>query len=146
MSNYRVPSYKCVLVRERSHLLDTKITGTDAAITLAIKELGNSPCEQFVTFVLDTKNKVIGQMTITVGTLDSSLVHPREVFRPAILLNGASIIVAHNHPSGELTPSPEDRSVCDRLKKAGEILGIQVLDSIIVNHERGISMRATGDF
>ena len=104
MSNYRVPAYKCVLVRERTVLLDTKITGTDAAVALAIKELGDSPCEQFVVFVLDTKNKVIGQMTITVGTLDASLVHPREVFRPAILLNAAAIIIAHNHPSGDLTP------------------------------------------
>jgi DNA repair protein RadC len=146
MSNYRVPAYKCVLVRERTVLLDTKITGSDAAVALAVKELGDSPCEQFVVFVLDTKNKVIGQMTITVGTLDASLVHPREVFRPAILLNAAAIIVAHNHPSGDLTPSIQDRSVCDRLKKAGEVLGIQVLDSIIVNHERGISMLETGDF
>jgi DNA repair protein RadC len=146
MSNYRVPAYKCVLVRERSVLLDTKITGSEAAIALSVKELGDSPCEQLIVFVLDTKHKVIGQVTVTVGTLDASLVHPREVFRPAIVLNGAAIIVAHNHPSGDLTPSIQDRAVCDRLKKAGEIIGIQVLDSIIVNHEHGISMQETRDF
>jgi DNA repair protein RadC len=146
MANYRVPAYKCVLVRERSTLLDAQINGTPAAIALAVKELADAPNEQFIAFVLDTKLKVIGQHTVTTGTLDASLVHPREVFRAAIILNGSSIIVAHNHPSGDLEPSSADRAVVRRLQQAGEVLGIQLLDSIIVNDQTGISMRETGDF
>lgn len=140
MTNYRVPAYKCVLIRERSVLVDKAISTTAAAIELAKQELGDSPSEQFIAFVLDTKLRVIGQVTITVGTLDASLVHPREAFRPAIILNGSAIIFAHNHPSGDLTPSRQDRDVFERLKRAGELLGIQVLDSIIVSDTQGLSM------
>jgi DNA repair protein RadC len=140
MSQYRVPAYKCVLVRERSILLDKAITQPAAAIELAIRELGNMPNEQLIVFSLDTKLRVIGQHTVTTGTLDASLVHPREVFRSAIILNASAIIIAHNHPSGDLTPSRQDREVFDRLKRAGEIIGIQVMDSVIVSEADGLSM------
>ena len=143
MSNYRVPAYKCVLVRERSILLDKQINSVAAAIELAQRELGNSPNEQLIVFSLDSKFRMIGQHTVTVGTLGASLVHPREVFRSAIILNAAAIIIAHNHPSGDLTPSRQDRDNYDRLKRAGEIVGIQVLDSVIVSDSQGLSMAET---
>lgn len=144
MAQYRVPAYKCVLVRERSILLDKQITSSAASIELAKRELGDSPNEQLVAFALDVKCRVIGQHTIAVGTLDAALVHPREVFRAAIILNASSLIIAHNHPSGDLTPSRQDCDVYERLKRAGELLGIQVLDSVIVSDTDGMSMAQSG--
>ena len=88
--------------------------------------------EHFVTLMLDAKNRVIGLHTVSIGTLSAALVSPREVFKAAILANAASIILAHNHPSGDTTPSPEDIKVTDTLKQAGQILGIDVLDHVIV--------------
>ena len=88
--------------------------------------------EVFVVATLNTKNVVTAIQIVTMGTLDASLVHPREVFRLAIHNNASSILVAHNHPSGNPTPSREDIAVTDRLKEAGKIIGIDVLDHIVV--------------
>ena len=88
--------------------------------------------EVMVMLVLDAKNKVVGAFEVSRGSLNSSIVHPREVFKRALLLNGASIIVAHNHPSGDTTPSREDVNVTKRLVEGGNILGINVLDHIII--------------
>lgn len=87
--------------------------------------------EQFVVACLDTKHRVQCIVRITVGTLDASLVHPREVFKPAIIEGSASILLSHNHPSGNPTPSREDIQVTDRLTEAGRLIGISVLDHII---------------
>ena len=87
--------------------------------------------EQFVVACLDTKHRVQCIVRITVGTLDASLVHPREVFKPAIIEGSASILLSHNHPSGNPTPSKEDILVTDRLTEAGKLIGISVLDHII---------------
>lgn len=87
--------------------------------------------EQFVVACLDTKNRVQCIVRITVGTLDASLVHPREVFKPAIIEGSASILLSHNHPSGNPSPSREDIQVTDRLTEAGRLIGISVLDHII---------------
>jgi DNA repair protein RadC len=82
--------------------------------------------------MLDTKNRLIGINTVSVGILDSRIVHPREVFKPAILSNAAGIIVGHNHPSGDPSPSVEDTRITKRLHEVGEILGIDLLDHVIV--------------
>ncbi|QDV85369.1 hypothetical protein TBK1r_43490 [Stieleria magnilauensis] len=87
--------------------------------------------EQFVVACLDTKHRVQCVVRVTVGTLDASLVHPREVFKPAIIEGSSAVILSHNHPSGNTTPSREDISVTDRLTEAGKLLGITVLDHII---------------
>lgn len=87
--------------------------------------------EQFVVACLDTKHRVQCIVRITVGTLDASLVHPREVFKPAIIEGSASILLSHNHPSGNPTPSREDIQVTDRLTEAGKLIGISVLYHII---------------
>jgi DNA repair protein RadC len=79
------------------------------------------------------------------GTLDASLVHPREVYKAAILANAANIIVAHNHPSGDPTPSPQDYAVTERLVRAGEILGIPLLDSLVIGRGVYYSMRDHGE-
>ena len=83
-----------------------------------------------LVLMLDTKQHVIGINTVSIGSLDSSLAHPREVFKPAIIANPASIILAHNHPSGDPMPSHKDRRVTERLVQAGKILGIEVLDRV----------------
>lgn len=88
--------------------------------------------EHFVAFYLDTQGKVIERQIVSIGTLDASLVHPREVFEPAVALHAASIIVAHNHPSGNLEPSAEDIEITKRLVHAGKILDISIVDHVIV--------------
>lgn len=86
------------------------------------------------TFVihLDVKNKVLARELVSIGTVDACLLHPREVFKGAIFNGASSIILVHNHPSGDLTPSEEDEIITDRLKEAGEVLGIRLLDSVII--------------
>ena len=96
--------------------------------------------EEFLVAILDTKLQVRRVVRITRGTLDASLVHPREVFRPAIADCASSILLIHNHPSGDATPSRQDREVTERLKKAGELLGINVIDHIIVAGNTAISL------
>jgi len=96
--------------------------------------------EEFHIVTLDTKNQVIATHQITVGTLDASLVHPREVFRPAIKDAAATVILVHNHPSGDPTPSKEDTAVTKRLESAGDVLGIQVLDHIILGRDAAVSI------
>jgi DNA repair protein RadC len=100
--------------------------------------------EEFHIVTLDTKHQPLATHRITVGTLDASLVHPREVFRPAIRDAAAAVLLVHNHPSGDPTPSREDRQVTDRLTEAGKLIGIQVLDHIIVARQRSVSIRDLG--
>ncbi len=100
--------------------------------------------EHFITLLLDTKNQIISKETISVGTLNSSIVHPREVFKPAIKKSISSIILVHNHPSGDPTPSKEDIEVTKRLVKAGELLGIGILDHIIIGDSKYMSFKEEG--
>ncbi|BCG60507.1 RadC family protein [Paenibacillus sp. URB8-2] len=100
--------------------------------------------EHFVCLFLNTKNHVIAQETLSMGSLNASIVHPREVFRAAIKCSSASIICAHNHPSGDPTPSPEDIALTRRLLEAGEIVGIDVLDHLIIGDDGFISMKEQG--
>jgi DNA repair protein RadC len=94
--------------------------------------IANLDRENFVAVLLNTKNEVIECPTISVGTLSASLVHPREVFKPAIRASAASVVLAHNHPSGRVEPSREDREVTSRLAGAAQIIGIEVLDHVIL--------------
>ena len=94
--------------------------------------IANLDRENFVAVLLNAKNEVIGAPLISVGTLSASLVHPREVFKPAIRASAASVVLVHNHPSGKVEPSPEDREATRRLMDSAGILGIEVLDHVIV--------------
>jgi DNA repair protein RadC len=102
--------------------------------------------EIFLSVLLDTKNQAIGISVISVGNLNSTLVHPREVFKTAILANADSIIVAHNHPSGDPTPSPEDIAVSRKLAEAGAVLGIEVEDHVIIGDGIWRSLKEAGFF
>ena len=108
------------------------ITGPADVWQLLKRRIAKREKENFVLVLLDARHAVIGTEIISVGTLNASLVHPREVFRPAIIGNAASIILAHNHPSGSSTPSDDDVAVTRRLVQVGEMHGIPVLDHIIV--------------
>lgn len=105
--------------------------------------IANQDRENFVAVLLNTKNEVIEAPVISVGTLSASLVHPREVFKPAIRASAASVILAHNHPSGREEPSREDREVTRRLVEASKIIGIEVLDHVIIGREH-FSMKEHG--
>lgn len=107
--------------------------------------------ETFYSLLLDSKNRLIREEAVSVGTLTASLVHPREVFRGAIRESAASLIVAHNHPSGDPSPSAEDLEVTARLRSAGEVIGIPILDHVILGAgsytslaERGLGLKALG--
>lgn len=141
MSKFNLtPVYETKLVRVGSIKTNPILFGSERAKAVCVEYLKDSPCERLVAVLLDTKHRVIGFAQITVGTLDASLVHPREVFRPAILANASAVVVCHNHPSGDLTPSREDRLAMERLQQAGDLLGIRCLDFIICNDETAISM------
>lgn len=107
-------------------------------------DLSNDANESFGIVALDTKNKMNGLCILSQGSLNSSVVHPREVFKRAILYNAASIVCFHNHPSGNPTPSPEDIILTNRLKESGELLGIDVLDHIIIGDRLWTSMKELG--
>ncbi|GEL04995.1 RadC family protein [Rummeliibacillus stabekisii] len=100
--------------------------------------------ENFVTLFLNVKNQIIHQQTIFIGSLNASIVHPREVFREAVKRSAASIICAHNHPSGNPAPSPEDIDVTKRLQEAGLIMGIELLDHVIIGDHQFISLKEKG--
>ncbi len=100
--------------------------------------------EEFHVVTLDTRHHVLGVHLVSVGTLDSSLVHPREVFRPALRDAAAAVLLVHNHPSGDPSPSPEDHAVTRRLETAGRTLGIDVLDHVIVASRGCASLRSSG--
>ncbi len=103
--------------------------------------LDNTDREEFIVLALDTKNQPIAIHTVSIGTLNSSLVHPREVYKMAILSNAASIILSHNHPSGDTKPSQEDISITKRLSECGDIIGIKVLDHVIIGDNKYLSFK-----
>lgn len=111
---------------------------------LLMGEMSGLQQEHFVMLMLNTKNEVIGKKTVFIGSLNSSTVHPREIFKEAVKKSSASIIVAHNHPSGHVSPSPEDIEVTKRLVEAGDIMGVQVLDHIIIGDQTFVSLKEKG--
>jgi DNA repair protein RadC len=126
--------------RERPQILSSR----DVA-ELLVPQFGSRPVEQFGVVLLDTKHRVLRTSLLSVGTLDASIVHPREVFREAASGGAAAIIVFHNHPSGDPKPSPEDITLTRRLIRAGEMMGIDVLDHVIIAENRFHSLRDAGD-
>jgi DNA repair protein RadC len=130
----------------------TALTGEDKpcirspqdVANLLLPELRDAKKEHFKSLLLDTKNRVLKIITVSIGILDSSLVHPREVFKDAIQASAASLIVAHNHPSGDPTPSAEDKRITQRLAETGQIIGIELLDHIILGDNRWVSLKERG--
>lgn len=118
-------------------------TPEDAA-GLVMEEMRHLDREHFRALLLNAKNQVIGQEIISIGTLNSSAVHPRELFKNAIKRSAAAIILIHNHPSGDPSPSREDLEVTRRLIEVGHIIGIEILDHLIIGDNRFSSLKAKG--
>ena len=141
----RVNIVQVKLVREKTMLYkERKIRSPHAAYELMRDFLGDVDREHFIVLCLDTKNQPTCIQTVHIGSLNSSIVHPREVLKSALLSNAASIIVAHNHPSNICDPSPEDISITDRLKKACEIVGVDLLDHLIICSNSFKSLKEDG--
>jgi DNA repair protein RadC len=129
---------------EHSLSEDTKITvkSPEDVVKTARNLLKGKKKEHFLVICLDTRNHLIKTSTVSIGSLDCSIVHPREVFKDAISSSAASVIFIHNHPSGDPTPSEDDIKMTKRLIEAGEIIGIEVLDHIIICDSEHLSMKA----
>lgn len=120
------------------------ITCPEDAADYAAPRLRYENREHMCTMLLNVKNHIIAWETISIGSLDASVVHPREVFRPAIIKGAASIILVHNHPSGDPTPSKEDLEVTARMVQVGRVMNISVLDHIIIGGDNFVSMKEKG--
>ena len=138
---YIIPQYRLVLVKEPG-IKPTKITDP-ISFHHFVQPLAHYSEEHFIAFHLDVQHQVIGYHEVSKGTLSASLVHPREVFKAALLSNAYAIIVAHNHPSGSVTPSREDIETTKQLIAAGKLMGISVVDHCIVSSESMCSLRET---
>ncbi|CDG02595.1 Putative DNA repair protein radc [Clostridium chauvoei JF4335] len=128
----------------RANKEDKKISSPKDVANLLMNEMANSNQEVLKLIMLDTKNKIIGFKDVFKGTLNSSIVHPREIYCEAIKRSSANIIVCHNHPSGDPTPSKEDINITIRLKECGKIMGIDLLDHIIIGNDKFISLKEKG--
>ena len=106
-------------------------TPRDAAV-LASALLADTTVEKVLALHVNTKHELIGVHVVSTGTLDTAIVHPRDVFKAACLSNAAGLMLIHNHPSGDPTPSPDDRALVARLRQAGDLLGVELLDALIV--------------
>ncbi len=118
----------------------------DEVVSLVRGRLRGKKKEHFLALLLDTRGQLIKTSEISVGSLDTSIVHPREVFKEAMSASAASVIFVHNHPSGDPEPSEDDIKLTERLAQAGEIVGIDVLDHIIVCDKNYLSLKAKGLF
>jgi DNA repair protein RadC len=140
--------YKIMLVKEEGvQYPDEHVLHPEIAARLAAGYINNLDRETMIVMALNTRNRIIGVNTVSIGTLDSALCHPREVFKFAILANANQIMLAHNHPSGDTTPSSDDIELTKRLVKAGELIGIELTDHVIIGFDGDyLSMREKGLF
>ncbi|MEM7410627.1 MAG: DNA repair protein RadC [Myxococcota bacterium] len=122
------------------------LSSPEAVFRRFAARLRRAPQEHFIVVLLDGRHRILGEETVSLGTLTASLVHPREVFRPALRASAAALLLVHNHPSGDPSPSLEDREVTRRLAEAGEILGIRVVDHVVVAERGFVSLREDGAF
>ncbi len=135
--------YVCELTKRRYRGKKLpEIRGPEDVVRLVGPKLRREQREHFIVLLLNARHEVTGRETVSVGSLNASIVHPREVFRPAVVSSAAAVLLVHNHPSGDPEPSEEDLSITKRLVQAGEILGISVLDHVILASRGVVSLRA----
>lgn len=135
------------IICEAEEDVNYMIKGPQDGAEIASRFIGRDDREVFFVMCLNTKNHVVAVHRCHIGSLNASIVHPREVFKSAILNNAASVIVAHQHPSGDITPSMDDINVTKRLVEAGKLLGIEMLDHLVVNNEgKFTSLKEKGYF
>lgn len=140
----KIDLVKLKVVKESVLEYDVNINSPQVAASLIQKMIGDSDRENLVLVCLDTKNKPTSVQILSTGSLNSSLLHPREVFKSVLLSNSASFIIGHNHPSGDLTPSKEDIRITKRLIEVGQLMGIELMDHLIVSDTSFMSMREKG--
>lgn len=129
----------------KSMLVDNKqVTSPQDVYEIIKKYLDGADREHLVLLTLNTKNAINSITTVSIGSLNSSVVHPREVFKTAILTNASSIIMAHNHPSGDPAPSREDINITERIKEGGKLLGINLLDHVVIGDNSYSSLKEKG--
>ena len=133
------------LVIEGQNEYKPLVLSNPAEVYHAFKKLASSDKERFYSILLDAKNKVIGVDMVSQGCLNSSPVHPREAYKPALLASAASVIFVHSHPSGDPEPSFSDREITKQLYQAGELLGIEVLDHVIIGRDEYYSFADKGE-
>ena len=141
-----IPVYHIELVRDRVIKVEPRpaIHNSDDVVAILRDELLHADREKLISLMLNTKNVVIGIDVVSVGSLSASIAHPREIFKSAILKNAAAIILVHNHPSGDPSPSGDDIHLTERISKAGEILGIKLLDHVILGELGSYSFANAG--
>jgi DNA repair protein RadC len=142
-SSGAVVPYVCELTRRRYRKPPPPIRGPEDVASLpAVKRLRTAKREHFLVLLLNARHEVEAIETVSIGSLNASIVHPRDLIRPAVLHSAAAIVCVHNHPSGDAEPSEEDISITKRVVQVGELLGITVLDHIIVASRGLCSLRA----
>jgi DNA repair protein RadC len=149
ISTAKIAQLKAALELGRRLLIEApdsrpQITCPADAANLLMLEMCGLEQENLRTILLDTKNRVLSSPTIYVGNVNSSIIRVGEVFREAVRENATALIVAHNHPSGDPTPSPEDVNVTETIVEAGALLGIEVLDHLVIGHQRFVSLKEKG--
>ncbi|MEM0466721.1 MAG: DNA repair protein RadC [Candidatus Thermoplasmatota archaeon] len=130
--------------RLNHHGYTTKIQNAEDVHRFFMDNLSDKKKEFFYALLLDTKNRIIEEVLVSIGILNASLIHPREVFNPAIKASAHAIILVHNHPSGECEPSSADIEITNMLSESGKLIGINVLDHVIIGKEKYMSMREKG--
>ena len=145
VASKRINIVSIKMVKESSFLYQTRqILSPKDAYEMIKEQLEGLDREQFIIACLNTKNEPTNITVVSVGSLNKAIVHPREVFKTAILSNAASIMAFHNHPSGETTPSQQDIQLTNRLYEAGELIGIKVLDHLIIGDDQFVSLKEKG--
>lgn len=134
---YLIRQFSVEVVREPGAKDGRAMRSAEDVAFLARTLIPDDEREHFGIFCLNNKNRLIAYHEVSVGTLTASLVHPREVFKPAILAGSAALVLTHNHPSGDPAPSPEDLEITKRLKECADIFGMRLLDHVIIGHGSG---------
>ncbi len=142
---YEIPIVRLEIVRDSGERM-LQVSCPEDVVGVARSYIGNEDREHMIALLLDTKNKINGVHTVSIGTLNSSIIHPREVFKAAIMGNAAALILIHNHPSGDPNPSQEDLEVTRRIREAGELIGIPLLDHIILGDGSHVSLKERGEW
>lgn len=139
---YDIPVYRVALIHDTNITTDQQPLCNQPSVVadVAHRHIGDADREHFIVLLVDARKRLIGTHTVAIGTLSAALIHPREVFKAAILKNAAALILAHNHPSGNAEPSLEDEQLTKLLTDAGTLLGIEVLDHVIIAHDQWYSL------
>ena len=140
---WRNPVYVCELTKRKYRGKKPKVIhGPDDVVAFVGSKLRKEQREHFLVLLLNARHEVMAKETVSVGSLNASIVHPREVFKPAVVASAATVVLVHNHPSGDPEPSEEDLAITKRLVQVGELLGVSVLDHVIVASRGVVSLRS----